>query len=233
MISHQAKFGQFARRRGFIRLVEPIAPALGVLAAVAVVYGTVRVADRREQPITPIELMSVHSVAEQADALNPLQAVIQAEPAVAALEPMPVPVAPVAEAPATVPVVASEPVVLPQPHTGPMFNGRPLRKVRTLSMLVTAYSPDERSCGIWADGVTASGYSVWTNGMRLVAADTRLLPFGTIITVPGYNDGKPVPVLDRGGKIKGHRLDVLYATHEQALRWGKKRIDVDVWEYAD
>ncbi|MEL7088662.1 MAG: 3D domain-containing protein [Planctomycetota bacterium] len=115
----------------------------------------------------------------------------------------------------------------------PTFDGRPLRPVKTVRMLTTAYSPDEQSCGIWADGITASGYSVWTNGMKLVAADTKLLPFGTIITVPGYNGGRPVPVLDRGGAIKGHRLDVLYPTHERALQWGAQRLDVTVWEYAD
>jgi len=115
----------------------------------------------------------------------------------------------------------------------PTFDGRPLRAVKTLRMLITAYSPDARSCGKWADGVTASGYSVWTNGMKLVAADTKLLPFGTIITVPGYNNGRPVPVLDRGGAIKKARLDVLYPTHERALQWGVQRLDVTVWEYAD
>ncbi|MEM6332969.1 MAG: 3D domain-containing protein [Planctomycetota bacterium] len=113
------------------------------------------------------------------------------------------------------------------------FDGRPLRAVRTITMKVTAYSPDEQSCGIWADGRTASGYSVWTNGMKLVAADTRLLPFGTILSVPGYHDGKPVQVLDRGGAIKGRRLDVLYPTHEIAREWGVQDLEVTVWEYAD
>lgn len=113
------------------------------------------------------------------------------------------------------------------------FDGRPLRRVRQMTMLTTAYSPDERSCGKWADGFTASGYSVWTNGMKLVAADTSILPFGTIVTIPGYNNGKPVQVLDRGGKIKGHRLDLLYPTHRRALQWGAQRLTVDVWEYAD
>lgn len=115
----------------------------------------------------------------------------------------------------------------------PTFDGRPIRPVKRMSMLVTAYSPDERSCGIHADGITASGYSVWTNGMKLVAADTRLLPFGSIVTIPGYHGGKPVPVLDRGGKIKGNRLDVLYPTHEIARQWGAQRLEVTVWEYAD
>lgn len=113
------------------------------------------------------------------------------------------------------------------------FNGRPVRAARTMTMLVTAYSPDERSCGPWADGITASIHSVDTNAGRLVAADTRLLPLGSMISVPGYDEGRIVPVLDRGGAIKGHRLDVLFPTHEQARAWGVRRIRITVWEYAD
>jgi hypothetical protein len=37
------------------------------------------------------------------------------------------------------------------------YNGRPIRPVRIERMRVTAYSPDERSCGDSADGITASG----------------------------------------------------------------------------
>lgn len=125
---------------------------------------------------------------------------------------------------------------LPQPDSQPQpmtYNGRPLRAVKTIEMTITAYSPDERSCGKWADGITASGYSVWTNAGKLVAADTHILPFGSILTIPGYNGSNPVPVLDRGGKIKGNRLDVLYPTHAIARRWGVKKLAVTVWEYAD
>ncbi len=121
----------------------------------------------------------------------------------------------------------------PSDEVAMTFDGRPLRKVRQMTMLTTAYSPDAKSCGKWADGFTASGYSVWTNGMKLVAADTRILPFGSLVSIPGYNGGRPVPVLDRGGKIKGNRLDLLYPTHEIALQWGAQRLAVDVWEYAD
>lgn len=113
------------------------------------------------------------------------------------------------------------------------FNNRPIRPVGTMSMLVTAYSPDERSCGKWADGITASGYSVWTNGMNSVAADTSVLPFGSLVSIPGYDNENVVPVLDRGGAIKGKRLDVLYPTHERAMQWGVQRLEVTIWEYAD
>lgn len=113
------------------------------------------------------------------------------------------------------------------------FDGRPIRAVKTMWMTVTAYSPDERSCDDSADGYTATNHSVWTNAMRLVAADTNLLPFGSMLTVPGYAEGEVVPVLDRGGAIKGRRLDVLYPTHEIARRWGRQRLQVTVWEFAD
>ena len=113
------------------------------------------------------------------------------------------------------------------------FDGRPVRVVRTVRMRVTAYSPDARSCGTSADGITASGHSVSTNGGCLVAADPKLLPLGSIVSVPGYDGGAIVPVLDVGGAIKGNRLDVLFPTHEAAMNWGVRDIDVDVWEYAD
>lgn len=113
------------------------------------------------------------------------------------------------------------------------FDDRRLRAVATLTVSVTAYCPDVRSCGRWADAQTASGHSIWTNGMKLVAADTDLLPIGTIVTVPGYNHGRPVQVLDRGALIKGHKLDVLFATDRQARQWGEQKLQVTVWAYAD
>lgn len=113
------------------------------------------------------------------------------------------------------------------------FNGRPVKPAKTITMVVTAYTPDEISCGESADGITSSNHSVWTNGMRLVAADSRVLPLGSIITVPGYAGDAIVPVLDRGGKIKGKRLDVLFADNATARSWGKKTLTVTVWEYAD
>lgn len=108
------------------------------------------------------------------------------------------------------------------------FDGRKVRPARTIWMKVTAYSPDYRSCGKFADGMTASGKSIWTNGMKLVAADTRRLPFGTMLSIPGYDGGAIVPVLDRGGAIKGARLDVLYPTHSTARKWGVRKLPVTV-----
>jgi 3D (Asp-Asp-Asp) domain-containing protein len=129
-----------------------------------------------------------------------------------------------------VPAPAPAPTLDPQVR---IFDGRPVKPVRTIWMTVTAYSPDFRSCGKSADGVTASNKSVWTNGMRLAAADRRVLPFGTMISVPGYAGGDVIPVLDVGGAIKGKRLDLLYPTHSIARKWGVRKVPVTVWGYDD
>ena len=113
------------------------------------------------------------------------------------------------------------------------FNGRMIRPVRTVWITVTAYSPDHRSCGEFADGVTASNKSIWTNSMKLVAADTSILPLGTMLSIPGYDNNAVVPVLDRGGAIKGARLDALFPSHAEALEWGVRKLPVTIWEYAD
>lgn len=92
----------------------------------------------------------------------------------------------------------------------------------TRNMRVTAYCPCEKCCGKWADGVTASGALAVG---PLVAAPPDI-PFGTRLIVPGYNGDKVVEVLDRGGSIKGNRLDILFLTHEDALEWGVRYVDV-------
>ena len=103
-------------------------------------------------------------------------------------------------------------------------------RTRAVHMKVTAYCPCPICCGAYSDGITASGKSINTNGSRFVAADTRILSFGTRLGIPGYNNGQPVPVLDRGGAIKGNRLDVFFISHKQAIKWGVKHLDVKVYE---
>lgn len=86
---------------------------------------------------------------------------------------------------------------------------------------VTAYCPGSCCCGSFADGRTASGTRT---DHRLVAAPPEI-PFGTVLDVPGYGR---VKVEDRGGSIKGNRLDVLFPTHAEALEWGVRNLNVEV-----
>ncbi|GIW75255.1 MAG: hypothetical protein KatS3mg104_0318 [Phycisphaerae bacterium] len=99
---------------------------------------------------------------------------------------------------------------------------------RWVWMEVTAYCPCQKCCGPQASGLTASGLPVSHNGGRFVAADTSVLPFGSRVRIPGYHDQTPVPVIDRGGAIKGSRLDVYFPSHQQALEWGRRWLLVAV-----
>ena len=99
---------------------------------------------------------------------------------------------------------------------------------RTMKMVVTAYCPCKKCCGQNAQGITASGKPVSHNKGRFVAADTSVLAFGKKLVIPGYHDGTPVEVLDTGSAIKGKRLDVYFSSHQKALEWGRRTVDVTV-----
>ena len=88
---------------------------------------------------------------------------------------------------------------------------------------VTAYCPCKLCCGVHSDGITASGHNILA-GDKLIAAP-RSIPFGTWIEVEGYGMAE---VLDRGGAIKGRRLDVFFPTHQEALSWGVRMIEVKI-----
>jgi 3D (Asp-Asp-Asp) domain-containing protein len=97
---------------------------------------------------------------------------------------------------------------------------------KTVRMRVTGYCPCKKCCGRSAKGITASGHKIsWGN--RFVAAPKNI-PFGSEIIIPGYNNEKPVKVLDRGRVIKGNRLDVFYNTHHTAGNWGTKYLNVKI-----
>lgn len=97
---------------------------------------------------------------------------------------------------------------------------------QTVRMRVTAYCPCRKCCGEHSDGHTACLHKI-RSGDAFVAADKRYC-FGTEMIITGYNDGEPVKVLDRGGAISGDRLDVFFHSHEEALEWGVKYLDVRV-----
>jgi 3D (Asp-Asp-Asp) domain-containing protein len=72
-------------------------------------------------------------------------------------------------------------------------------------------------------GFTASGTFARPG---TVAADTSLLPFGTIVRVPGYGYGR---VEDVGQDIKGLHIDLFFRTHQEAMEWGATNLPVRVW----
>jgi len=102
----------------------------------------------------------------------------------------------------------------------------------TFEARVTAYCPCSKCCGKWADGITASGHKI-RPGDKFVAAP-KSIPFGTLVIVPGYAQGRPVPVLDRGSSITENKLDLYFddadgkTGHQRALEWGVKNLEVTI-----
>ncbi|RKY13818.1 MAG: hypothetical protein DRP52_01770 [Planctomycetota bacterium] len=95
---------------------------------------------------------------------------------------------------------------------------------RVVQMRVTGYCPCSQCCGVFSDGITANNHHIQP-GDTFVAAD-RSYRFWTEMVIPGYNDSRSVRVMDRGGAIKGNRLDLFFHSHQQALNWGVQYLDV-------
>ena len=101
---------------------------------------------------------------------------------------------------------------------------------RIVWMEVTAYCPCTICCGPKAQGITASGKRINFNDGLFVAADKNVFDFHTKLKIPGYANGQSVPVLDRGGAIKGNKLDVFFRSHADAMTWGRQKLAVTVVE---
>lgn len=103
-----------------------------------------------------------------------------------------------------------------------------------VEFVATAYCPCEKCCGVWAtmreldeDGkpiVQGATGIVLEQGVS-VAADTTLYPIGTSLEIEGMGTYK---VHDRGGAIKGNRLDVYFDNHSDALEFGVQTVNVRV-----
>ena len=87
---------------------------------------------------------------------------------------------------------------------------------------VTAYCACMKCCGK-TNGITASGTKA-TAG-RTIATDSKFA-FGTKLSI----NGTTYIVEDRGGAIKGNKIDMYFDTHAQALQWGVKYLPVQVVE---
>jgi 3D (Asp-Asp-Asp) domain-containing protein len=89
-----------------------------------------------------------------------------------------------------------------------------------LLMEATAYDPGPRSCGKYAHGHTATGIKAEKG---VVAVDDRVIPMGAHLYIPGYGFALAA---DRGSAIKGMRIDLCFATYDEAIRFGRRRIKV-------
>ncbi len=87
--------------------------------------------------------------------------------------------------------------------------------------VITAYCTCRVCCGVYSGGNrTASGTVPTSN--RTIAVDTSVIPFKTKVVI----NGQVYVAEDRGGAIKGKRIDMFFMTHKEALRWGRRTMEV-------
>lgn len=99
------------------------------------------------------------------------------------------------------------------------------------TMEVTAYCNCPQCCSYVPGKRTNVGQTASGSQARIgtVAADPKVLPIGTIVYVPDYGWGR---VEDKGGAIKGNKIDLWYTNHAAAHKWGRKRIPIKIWKLA-
>jgi 3D (Asp-Asp-Asp) domain-containing protein len=140
-------------------------------------------------------------------------------------------------APVTEPETAPEsiPEIIPEEPAAYPIDREPDSLWSLGEFKITAYCPCEKCCGYWAtvrpadeNGepivYTASG-KIAAQGVT-VAADTSILPFGTVLVIGGHE----YTVQDRGGMVKGGHVDIYFDSHEAAKEWGTQYMEIFVKE---
>lgn len=100
-----------------------------------------------------------------------------------------------------------------------------IKKPRVVSLGVcktTAYCLENypHICNNGNSSRTATG-TVPTVG-RTVAVDPKVIPYGSEVIVNGHT----YIAEDCGGAIRGNRVDILFATHREALQYGVRYVEV-------
>jgi 3D (Asp-Asp-Asp) domain-containing protein len=104
-------------------------------------------------------------------------------------------------------------------ETAPIVITPPQTEIKAQSFevfTITAYCSCTKCCGK-SDGITYSGQKA-VEGVT-IAADLNILPIGTMVEIEGI--GRRI-VQDKGGAIKGNRLDLYFSDHKTALAFGKQ-----------
>ena len=123
-------------------------------------------------------------------------------------------------------VTAPTPTPTPQPKEAPApKKSEPVQTEGNYASLgnfkISAYCHCSRCCGK-SDGITATGTKVTAN--RTIAVDPRVIPLGSKVVI----DGQVYVAEDTGGAIRGNRIDMYFATHQEALNWGVQYRDVSI-----
>ncbi|MBM7694790.1 uncharacterized protein YabE (DUF348 family) [Peribacillus deserti] len=86
----------------------------------------------------------------------------------------------------------------------------------------TAYTAHCNGCS----GFTSTGINLRSNpNSKVIAVDPRIIPLGSKVYVEGY--GYAIAA-DKGGAIKGHKIDVFFPSTADAYKWGVRKIKIRV-----
>lgn len=86
----------------------------------------------------------------------------------------------------------------------------------------------EKAMEMSATAYTHTGRKTYTNvwpSVGVVAVDPKLIPLGSRLYIDGYGFAT---ALDIGSSIKGNRIDLFFETKEEALKWGRRKVQVFV-----
>jgi 3D (Asp-Asp-Asp) domain-containing protein len=102
---------------------------------------------------------------------------------------------------------------------------------KVITVESTAYSNDVADNKAYGGRVlTATGHdvtdSIYYNGMRIIAVDPAIIPLGSKVHIQGVGDAI---ALDTGGRIKGHIVDLLVDSKQDAIQWGRRHIEVTLY----
>ncbi|MDQ0214106.1 3D (Asp-Asp-Asp) domain-containing protein [Oikeobacillus pervagus] len=99
-------------------------------------------------------------------------------------------------------------------------NTNPSKKVITVKS--TAYTANCKGC----TGITATGFNLKKNPKaKVIAVDPKVIPLGTKVHVEGYGEAIAA---DKGGSIKGNKIDVYVQTKQEARNWGVRTVKVTI-----
>lgn len=94
------------------------------------------------------------------------------------------------------------------------------RQSKVIKAVVTAYTKDDP--GMDGKGITYIGTKARPG---VAAVDPDVIPLGSVLFVPGYGYARAE---DTGGAIRGNRIDLYFDDREEAVKWGKKELDVEI-----
>jgi 3D (Asp-Asp-Asp) domain-containing protein len=95
---------------------------------------------------------------------------------------------------------------------------------KTITVKAYAYTVNCKGCS----GITATGLNLKKNpSIKVIAVDPKVIPLGSKVYVEGY--GYAIAA-DKGGGIKGNKIDVFMPTKAKAIQWGVKTVKVKVYK---